>query len=67
MDYKITIINSEKFYDKKLENENINIINFKNKDDSIIKIYDDHNIFILPSYTEGHLKFWMNHSQGWDQ
>ena len=54
MDYKITIINSEKFYDKKLENENINIINFKNKDDSIIKIYDDHNIFILPSYTEGH-------------
>lgn len=54
LDYKITIINSEKFYDKKLENENINIINFKNKDDSIIKIYDDHNIFVLPSYTEGH-------------
>ncbi len=54
IDYKITIINSEKYYDKILENEKIKIINFKNKDDSIIKIYDDHNIFILPSYTEGH-------------
>ena len=24
------------------------------KNDSIIEIYDNHNIFILPSFTEGH-------------
>ena len=54
LDYKISIINSEKFHDKKLENKNIEIINFQNKNDSIINIYDDHNIFILPSFTEGH-------------
>ena len=27
---------------------------FKNENDSIIKLYDDHNIFILPSFTEAH-------------
>jgi glycosyltransferase involved in cell wall biosynthesis len=33
---------------------NIKIIDFNNKDDSIIKVYDSHNIFILPSFTEGY-------------
>ena len=37
-----------------MENENIKIIYFKNENDSIINIYDLHNIFILPSFTEGH-------------
>ena len=54
LDFIISIINSEKFHDKKLENEKVKIVHFQNKDDSIIKIYDDYNIFILPSYTEGH-------------
>ena len=30
------------------------MIDFENKKDSIIKIYDEHNIFILPSFTEGY-------------
>ena len=34
--------------------KNVNVIDFENKNDSIIKIYDSHNIFILPSFTEGH-------------
>jgi len=29
-------------------------VNFKNKIDEIIKFYDDHQIFVLPSYTEAH-------------
>ncbi len=33
---------------------NIKILDFDNKDDSIIQIYDSHNIFILPSFTEGY-------------
>ena len=37
----------------KLNQEFINIIK-KSNHDSLINIYDNHNIFILPSYTEGH-------------
>ncbi len=51
---KVKIVNSEKDYDQNLETNNVEIIHFKNKDDSIISIYDSHNIFILPSFTEAH-------------
>ena len=30
------------------------MIDFENNNDSIIKIYDSHNILILPSFTEVH-------------
>ena len=53
-EFSISIINSEKLYDKKLENDKIKIFHFKNENDSIMKFYDDHNIFILPSFTEAH-------------
>ena len=33
---------------------NISLISYKNIDDSIIKFYDECNIFILPSFTEAH-------------
>jgi len=39
---------------EKIKQENVNLIEFENKNDSIIEIYDNHNIFILPSFTEGH-------------
>ena len=54
INYSISIINSEKSYNNKLISKNIKIIHFKNKNDSIIKLYDKHNVFILPSFTEGH-------------
>ena len=43
------------YYSKiKIDQPNINVIlNEKNKKD-LIKLYDDHDIFILPSFTEGH-------------
>ena len=53
-DVKLTIVTSEK--DIKIKNipKNVSAISFENKDDAIIKFYDEHSIFILPSFTEGH-------------
>jgi glycosyltransferase involved in cell wall biosynthesis len=38
----------------KVENSNINIMGYISKTQSLINTYDDHNIIILPSYTEAH-------------
>ena len=54
LNFTFTIINPEKFYDKKLENDKVKIVHFKKDHESLIEIYDEHNVFILPSYTEGH-------------
>ena len=54
---KLSIITSEKDIKMKSPSENINITSFENYEDSIIKFYDESNIFILPSFTEGHPKF----------
>ena len=35
-------------------NKKINLLGFGYDTKSLIKIYDDHNIFILPSFTEAH-------------
>ncbi len=53
-DIKIKIVNSEKNYDSNLKIKNVEIVHFKNINDSIISVYDNHNIFILPSFTEAH-------------
>ena len=50
----LTIVTSEANVKIKNKSDNINVISFKNYDDAIIKFYDEHNIFILPSYTEAH-------------
>ena len=55
MDVSLSIVGAGKNNnDNKINQKNVNVINFENKNDSIIKIYDSHNIFILPSFTEGH-------------
>ena len=50
----LTIVTSEKEVKLKDNYKNISLISFENKNDSIIKIYDEYNILILPSYTEAH-------------
>ena len=45
-----------KIENTKINNKKINLIGFKNNVREIIKIYDDHNITILPSFTEAHPK-----------
>lgn len=52
--FLMSFVISGKFENANIKNENIKVISFENKDDSIIKFYDSHNIFILPSFTEGH-------------
>ena len=42
--------------DYKINSKKINLLGFENSSDSLIKIYDEHNITILPSYTEAHPK-----------
>jgi glycosyltransferase involved in cell wall biosynthesis len=33
---------------------NVYVYEVENNEQNLIKFYDEHNIFILPSYTEGH-------------
>lgn len=51
---ELTIVTSEKKFSLKNENKNVSIVSFQNYNDTIIKFYDEHSIFILPSYTEAH-------------
>jgi len=51
----LTIVGTGTIDHKHLQKQsNIHMISCVNKEDSIIKIYDSHNIFILPSFTEGY-------------
>jgi glycosyltransferase involved in cell wall biosynthesis len=50
----LTIITSEKGNKLEDEYDNIKHISFDNYNDAIIKVYDEHSIFVLPSYTEAH-------------
>jgi len=55
MDVELSVVGTGKNNtDNKINQKNVNVIEFENKNDSIIKLYDAHNIFILPSFTEGH-------------
>ena len=51
-DYPLTIVCAEKNENHKLLYKNINFLP-KQNEESLIEIYDKHNIFILPSFTEG--------------
>ena len=37
-----------------IDQKNVSIYEVENNKQRLIKFYDDHNIFILPSFTEGH-------------
>ena len=53
-DISLTIVGAEKETTYSINQSNVSIhLNQTNKN-KLIKFYDDHNIFILPSYTEGH-------------
>ena len=50
----LTIIGAEKNTSYKINQSNINIKLTQSNKIKLIKYYDDHNIFVLPSFTEGH-------------
>ena len=53
-DISLTIIGAEKKTTYNINQSNIKIQQNQNNKIKLIKLYDDHNIFILPSFTEGH-------------
>ena len=50
----MTIVGAEKQTSYKINQSNIKIQLTQNNKVRLIKYYDDHNIFVLPSFTEGH-------------
>tara|TARA_B100000029_G_scaffold276263_1_gene270877 strand:- start:1279 stop:2220 length:942 start_codon:yes stop_codon:yes gene_type:complete len=53
-DITLSVVGMEKFTKKNIEQKNVNIYQIETEDEKLINFYDQHNIFILPSYTEGH-------------
>ena len=53
-DISLTVIGAEKEAAHKINQSNIKILPTQSNKNKLIKHYDDHNIFILPSFTEGH-------------
>ena len=53
-DISLTIIGAEKGSSNKINQSNIKILPNQSNKTKLIKYYDDHNIFVLPSFTEGH-------------
>ena len=53
-DISLTIVGAEKEASYNINQSNIKVVPAQNNKIKLIKNYDDHNIFILPSFTEGH-------------
>jgi len=53
-DISLTIVGAEKNTSYKINQSNINIQLTQSNKVRLIKYYDDHDIFVLPSFTEGH-------------
>ena len=54
IDAELSIVGNTK--NLELKNKKINFFGFKNTVSALIKTYDNHNITILPSFTEAHPK-----------
>jgi hypothetical protein len=50
----LTIVGAEKEVSYNINQSNVKVLLTQNNKLKLIKHYDDHNIFILPSFTEGH-------------
>jgi len=50
----LTIVGAEKNFDSSTLEKNVHIFNVESDEKKLIEYYDKHNIFILPSFTEGY-------------
>ena len=50
----LSIVGAEKKSLNSINQSNVKVYEIENNKQKLIKLYDDHNIFILPSFTEGH-------------
>ena len=54
IDTSLSIVGATQESVKKISQKNVSIFGIQNNELELIKFYDNHNIFILPSFTEGH-------------
>lgn len=50
----LSVVGTEKFSEQKNEQKNVNFYKIETSEEKLINYYDTHNIFVLPSYTEGY-------------
>ena len=50
----LSIVGAEKNSLEKINQSNVKVYEIENNKNFLIKYYDDHNIFVLPSFTEGY-------------
>jgi len=53
-DISLTIVGAEKDMTSNISHSNVVVKEIENSKTNLINIYDDHNVFVLPSFTEGH-------------
>ena len=51
---KLSIVGAEKNFSNQIVQSNVSVHEVETNEQNLIKFYDDHSIFVLPSYTEGH-------------
>tara|TARA_B110001450_G_scaffold146161_1_gene136619 strand:+ start:239 stop:1258 length:1020 start_codon:yes stop_codon:yes gene_type:complete len=51
---KLSIVGAERGLLQKINQSNVSVYEIEKNKKRLIQFYDDHNIFILPSFTEGH-------------
>jgi glycosyltransferase involved in cell wall biosynthesis len=54
INFSLSIVGAEKNSTNLITQDNVYAHEVENDPKNLIKYYDDHNIFVLPSYTEGH-------------
>jgi glycosyltransferase involved in cell wall biosynthesis len=53
-DLQLSIVGAEKKFSNQIAQKNVSIHDVESNEQNLIKFYDNHNIFVLPSFTEGH-------------
>lgn len=53
-EFTLSIVGASEQSRSKINQDNVNIFPIEIREKNLIKYYDEHNIFVLPSFTEGH-------------
>ena len=54
LDLQLSIVGAEKNFLNHIAQNNVSVYEVESNKQNLIKFYDEHNIFVLPSFTEGH-------------
>ena len=53
-DITLSLVGMEKNKNSEIKQNNVNVYEIETVEEKLINFYDEHNIFVLPSFTEGH-------------